>query len=238
MARWLAKRVLRGAAGVTAVSSYLAREVERQVGFDSAQIVVQPMPIDVARFERTSQGGGGVVTAGRLTNQKNIGLVVEAVARLGRAGREVPFTIIGDGPERSNLECMVQELGIAERTRFLGAVAPEDVPAAFGDADVLVFPARNEGFGLVAAEALMLGIPVVATQGGGGVTDIVPTAGGGRLVAAYDSGALALAIQELLDDPRSGELAAKAGLELKRRLAPDAVAAAFESIYRDALATH
>jgi glycosyltransferase involved in cell wall biosynthesis len=133
---------------------------------------------------------------------------------------------------------MVQELGIAERTSFLGAVAPEDVPAAFGDADVLVFPARNEGFGLVAAEALMLGIPVVATQGGGGVTDIVPTAGGGRLVAAYDSGALALAIQELLDDPRSGELAAKAGLELKRRLAPDAVAAAFESIYRDALATH
>jgi glycosyltransferase involved in cell wall biosynthesis len=238
MARFLAKRVLRGAAAVTAVSSYLAREVERQIGFDSEQIVVQPMPVDVARFNRTSQGGGGVVAVGRLTKQKNIDMVLEAVAQLGRTGRDVTLTVVGDGPERASLERRARELELIQQTRFLGAVTPEQVPEALGNADTLVFPASNEGFGLVAAEALMLGIPVVASQGGGGVTDIVPALGGGRLVSASHPEALASAIRELLDDPKSRELAVETGRRLKRRLAPDAVAQAFESVYQEALARH
>src|SRR5437870_4076303 len=69
-ARLLARRVLRGAAAVTAVSSFLAERVARAAGLDERSIVVQPMPADTRALTRTSRGGGGIVTVGRLSPQK------------------------------------------------------------------------------------------------------------------------------------------------------------------------
>ncbi len=231
LARFIARRVLRGAAAITAVSRYLAERAARVAGLEARAIVVQPMPADVGKFTRLSRGGGGVVTVGRLSEQKRIGLILEALAQLRRGGRALPLTIVGDGPERPVLERRAEELGIAASTRFLGRVAPEEIPGAIGDADVFAFPARGEGFGLAAAEALMLGVPVVAARDGGGVTDVVPAAGAGRLVPSGDASELARAIEELIRDPDNRRLAAEAGAALKRRLEPAAVAEVFESVY-------
>jgi glycosyltransferase involved in cell wall biosynthesis len=99
---------------------------------------------------------------------------------------------------------------------------------------VFAFPALGEGFGLVAAEALLCGVPVVAARDGGGVRDIVPETGGGRLVAPT-ADALAGAIAALAGDPDARRLAAQAGAALRRRLEPAAVAERFESLYRSAL---
>ncbi len=81
----------------------------------------------------------------------------------------------------------------------------------------------------------MLGIPVVATRAGGGVRDIVPPTGAGRLVSDGDAVAMASAIGEFLDSPDSRRLAAQTGAALRTRFAPSTVAGAFESIYRTAL---
>jgi glycosyltransferase involved in cell wall biosynthesis len=234
-ARHVARRVLQRAAAVTAVSSYLAERGARATGLDASRIVIQPMPIDSQAFTRTSAGGGGVVTLGRLTPQKRVHLVLEALARLRAAGRILPCTIVGDGPERANLERRARELGVAAQTRFVGAVPPEQVPSVLGDADVFAFPALGEGLGLAAAEALLLGIPVVAATDGGGVTDIVATRGAGRLVPPDDPAALAGALDELASDPESRRLAAEAGGALRRRVDPAAVAERFEIVYRQAL---
>ncbi len=235
LARFAARPVLRHAAAVTAVSSYLAERAAGITGLDPQRIVIQPMPVEVRQFSRTSRGGGGVVTVGRLSAQKQVGLVLEAVAQLRRGGRMLPLSIVGDGPERPALERRARELGIAPSTRFLGQVPPERIPDAIGDADVFAFPAEREGLGLAAAEALMLGVPVVASQSGGGVTDIVPDAGAGRLVPPGDAPALARAIEELIGDPQAKRRAAEAGAVLKRRLAPAAVAQGFESVYERVL---
>ncbi len=234
-ARLVARRVLGAAATVTAVSSYLAGRAARVAGLDASRIVVQPMPADVMAFTRTSRGGGGVVTVGRLTAQKRIGLVLEAVAQLRDAGRVLPLTIVGDGPERATLQRRAAELGIAAQTRFVGEVAPAQIPDVVDDADVFAFPARGEGFGLASAEALMLGVPVIATRDGGGVTDLVPASGAGRLIHAADPGELARAIDELIRNPESRRLAAEAGAVLRRRLDPAVVAERFESVYERAL---
>ncbi len=234
-ARWLARRVLHGAAAVTAVSSYLAERAARAVQLERERIIVQPMPIDTRPFARTSRGGGGVVTVGRLTPQKRIHLLLAAVAELRSTGRTPPLTIVGDGPERQALERRAADLGIAGQVRFVGEVPPARIPDAVGDADVFAFPAVGEGLGLAAAEALMLGIPVVAARDGGGVTDLVPARGAGRLVAPGNAGELARAIDELTRDADSRRLAAALGAELRRRLAPDAVARRFEEVYRQAL---
>lgn len=233
--RAVGRRVLRRAAAVTAVSAWLADRAVRAARLAPGSVVVQPMPADVDRLRRTSGGGGGVVTVGRLTAQKRVDLVIEAVAHLRRAGRRLSLTVIGDGPERGRLEALAAAAGIGETTRFLGAVAPERLPAALGDADVFAFAAVGEGFGLAAAEALTLGIPVVALRAGGGVTDIVPPTGGGRLVEQETPEALASAIGDVIADPQSRPCAAQAGEELRRRLHPDAVARTFERVYERAV---
>ncbi len=230
-ARALARRVLTSAVAVTAVSSFLAERAAAVAGLDPETVVVQPMPADLLRLSRLSAGGGGVITVGRLVAQKRIDLVLEAVARLAEQGRTVPLTIIGDGPLRSALEEHAERLGIAPATRFVGEVEPKELAAAIGDADVFAFPAVGEGLGLAAAEALILGIPVVATSAGGGVIDIVPTEGAGRVVAGDDPGAMARAIGELLDDPGARTLAAQAGATLREQFDPERVAQRFEGLY-------
>jgi glycosyltransferase involved in cell wall biosynthesis len=236
LARRVGRGVLQGATAVTAVSSYLAERGARATGLDAGRIVIQPMPVDTQAFTGAARvGGGGVVTVGRLTTQKRIDLVLQALARLRAAGRILPFTIVGDGPERANLERRARELGVADQTRFVGAVAPERVPALIAAADVFAFPAAREGLGLAAAEALMLGLPVVAAADGGGVTDVVPSRGGGRLVPPDDPAALARALDELMSDPESRRRAAELGAALRRRVEPAAVAERFEAVYRRAL---
>ncbi len=229
-ARLVGRRVLHGAAAVTAVSSYLAVRAARAVQLQPGRILVQPMPIDTQGFSRTSRGGGGIVTVGRLTSQKRIHLLLEALVELRARGRTLTLTIIGDGPARPALERRVAELGIASQVRFLGEVPPERVPDAVGDADVFVFPAVGEGLGLVAAEALLLGVPVVATRDGGGVTDIVPQTGAGRLVSP-DAREIARAIEQLISDPQSRRLAVATGAALRRRFEPAVVAERFEALY-------
>ncbi|UCD24480.1 MAG: glycosyltransferase [Gemmatimonadota bacterium] len=230
-ARRLARAVMRKASAITAVSSFLAERAAHVAGIESSQILVQPMPLDVELYSTTSSGGAGIVTVGRLVQQKRVALLLEAVARLHKSGTAVPLTVVGDGPERRSLEYHATQLGIHETTRFVGSVEPEQIPAAIGDADVFVFPAHDEGLGLAVAEALMLGVPVVAAKEGGGVADLVPASGAGRLIDGVTADKLAEAIQEVLRDASSRSAAAEHGAGLKRRLAPDAAAQVFEAVY-------
>ena len=234
-ARALARRVLRRAAAVTAVSSWLAERAAAATGLDPAAIVVQPMPLETAHLSRVSAGGDGIVTVGRLTEQKRVSLILDALVRLKHRGRHLSLGIVGDGPVRDALADRAAALGVAEQVRFAGRYAPANVAEVIGDADVFAFTALGEGFGLSAAEALALGVPVVAMEGGGGVTDVVPRTGPGRVVPDGDVEALATALDELSRSPEARRLAAELGARLKRQLAPAAVAERFESIYQTAI---
>lgn len=234
-ARRLARIVLRGASKVTAVSSYLAERAAAVADLDPQDVLVQPMPLDVDRYSKRSGGGGGVVIVGRITEQKNIAVILEAMAILKKLGRELKLKIVGDGPERRSLEYRANQLGIGGTTDFVGAVEPVQIPEAIGDADVLAFPAIGEGLGLVVAEALMLGVPVVAARQGGGVMDLLPSDRAGRVVDGHDAKQFAQAIEALLGDPAARDLAASSGEELRDRLSPSYVARVFESVYLEAL---
>jgi glycosyltransferase involved in cell wall biosynthesis len=127
-------------------------------------------------------------------------------------------------------------LGIAATTRFLGEVEPSQLSEAIGNADVFAFAAQAEGLGLAAAESFMLGIPVVATEAGGGVRDIVPTSGAGRVVPDGDPAGFSDAIAELLDDPSARAYAVEAGERLRERFDPAIVAEWFDRLYQEVLA--
>jgi glycosyltransferase involved in cell wall biosynthesis len=231
-ARTLARHVLGHAGAVTAVSPQVARRAAAAVGREPSAFVVQPMPVDTERFHRPSAGGGGIVGVGRLTEQKRFVSAVRAVARLHQAGRHVSLTLIGDGPERGALEAEATQLGVAGAVRFLGQVDPARLPAAIADADVFVLPAREEGLGLAAVEALLLGIPVIAAEDGGGLLDVVPRSGAGRVVPVDDADLFAAALSDLLN-PSARSLALAEGDRLRERFGAGHVAERFEGIYQE-----
>jgi glycogen(starch) synthase len=170
----------------------------------------------------------------RLTPQKRVHLAIEALVELRRMGPPRVLTIVGDGPERGALEALTRNLGVADAVSFRGAQPPAIVAQLLSEADLALFPARHEGFGLAAAEALMSGVPVVACMDGGGVLEVVPRDGAGR-VTEPDSTTIAEASRDLLQASGTKALAAIEGERWRQALSPAAVAETCERWYREAL---
>ncbi|MGH7500006.1 MAG: glycosyltransferase [Gemmatimonadales bacterium] len=233
VARALARPVFERARVVTAVSRELAGWVQGAVGRFIPPGQVHPMPVD-ARGYPWSTGGGGAVVVARLTTQKRVDLAIETVAFLASCGHDLPLTIVGDGPERAALERQVARLGIESFVQFAGAVPQSEIGGFLAHADVMLFPAQGEGFGLAAAEALMAGVPVVACWDGGGVLDVVPESGAGRLTLPSPE-AMSDAVLDLLHDPDHRALTRLVGESWRARLAPEHVAEICEGWYREAL---
>ncbi|MEA2664726.1 MAG: 1,2-diacylglycerol 3-alpha-glucosyltransferase [Candidatus Eremiobacteraeota bacterium] len=167
-----------------------------------APIAVVPSAIDVERFAagrrsalvRARLGAPGgeplALVVSRLGVEKNVELALDALARLP----ELRLAIVGEGPHRQALEERAQRLGVAGRVRFTGALARERLPDVYASVDAFVFPSTTDTQGLVLAEALAAGLPVVAAQSEAS-RDVLGE--GGRIVAA-DPAALAPALAEAI----------------------------------------
>jgi glycosyltransferase involved in cell wall biosynthesis len=137
-----------------------------------------------------------LVFVGELRHLKGADVLIEAIAHLGRAGRVVSATIIGEGDESNALRAQVGRLGLTGEVRFLG-----HVPArrAFSLGRLLVVPSRGESLPYVVIEAAAAGIPMLATNVGGVSEIFGPHAS--RLVPPDNPSALAEAIAEALQNP-------------------------------------
>lgn len=236
LARWVAAPVFRRARVVTTVSQALARDVHSILGRAIPDHCIQPMPAQVGGFSRWSAGGGGLIVIARLTPQKRVALAIRAVALLAARGQSVRLRIVGDGQERHELENLVGQLNLQSQVKFVGAAAPQEIPQLLDDSDAMVFPAVSEGFGLVAAEAFMAGVPVVVCRDGGGVLDLVPKEAAGRWAEPTPE-SLAEAIEQITRDQSARPAAQQLGQEWRNRLAPERVAEVCEQWYADAVRT-
>jgi glycosyltransferase involved in cell wall biosynthesis len=175
------------------------------------------------------------VVISHLTASKRVNLAVETVAVLASHGHDFPLTIVGDGPERSALEHRAARLGVSSLIRFVGAMSAAEARVYLERADVLLFTARGEGSARAAIEALVSGVPVVASWDGGAAVDIVPESGPGRLTLPSPE-ALADSVLDLQGDPDRLTMGRLVGESWRARLAPDNVAELCEGWYRNALA--
>jgi len=154
----------------------------RLEGVEQDRIAVCPPGIDVARFAAAAATpppaaeGHLVLSAGRLVWEKGHQDVLRAVAALrgglaGPARDDVRVLVVGDGPERARLRAYAADLGIADRVELRGAVAYEAMPAIYARAGCMVLASIptvhwEEQFGMVLAEAIAAGLPIVASTCG------------------------------------------------------------------------
>jgi glycosyltransferase involved in cell wall biosynthesis len=138
-----------------------------------------------------------LVHMGRLTEQKGQAYLLEALARLAR-DREATLTLLGDGPRRKALEAQAQALGIAHRVHFTGFLRPPY--AELAKHDLFAFPSLWEGMPVALAEAMALGLPVVAADCPHGPRDLIEDGVHGFLVPVGDVPALVARVQRLAAD--------------------------------------
>jgi len=174
--RLAAETLTRGfanAADAVIVPTPAMRERLRELGVE-ASIEVIATGIDLRRFsagERSGalraelgvgDGGRLLLFVSRLAKEKNVELLLEALAALH--DDSYVLAIAGDGPQRDALERYAMDLGIAARVRFLGAIERESLPQLYASADAFVFPSVSETQGIVLAEALAAGALVIGSE--------------------------------------------------------------------------
>lgn len=147
---------------------------------------------------------------------KGIRIFLEAMTKLPA---NVHALLVGDGDRRVIYESWAKEKGITDRCHFVGRLPREDVPTAYRTMDVFAFPStgRAEAFGLVAAEALACGVPVVASELPG-VRTVVLHEETGLIIPKNDVSALTSAIERLRTDASFRErLASRASRDASLR---------------------
>ncbi|MDR7521398.1 MAG: glycosyltransferase [Armatimonadota bacterium] len=182
-------------------------------GVDPAPWLARPLPPPAGAevgplIAGTAGGACTAVGVGRLTEQKDPVTLLEAWRRVPAPHRLV---LVGEGPLRPSLEALARQDGLAGRVAMLGA--RDDVPAILAGADLFVLASRWEGLPLAVLEAMMSGLPVVATAVDGLPEAVVPGETG-FLVPPQDPEALAGAVGRLVAD---AELRRRMGAAGRRR---------------------
>lgn len=194
----LLRRVWRRAAAVVANSQGLRDLAQR---FDpTVPIRVIPNGVDPQRFappEKRAWEPARLLFVGRLVYQKGLDVLLEALAGVP-ASLPWQLTLVGDGPYRPTLETLAAQRGLRERLTFAGWQPPERIPAFYQQANLFVFPSRDEGMPNAVLEAMASGLPVVATRIAGNEELITPEVG--VLVPKDDPAALREAFLRLLPD--------------------------------------
>lgn len=208
-----------------------SREIEELIGLrvGSVRTIHNGVP-DVEADSAPRLTAGPIVGAvGRLAFQKGFDVLLRAMRDVDNAS----VVIIGDGEDRGKLQALARRLGVADRTIWAGW--SDDVRSYVRSFDVFALPSRFEGFPLAVLEALLAEKPVVAADVGSVGEAVIPGETG-FLVPPDDAGALAAAIQQLLDDD---ELQRRMGARGRRlvldRFTAEHMAHSFSALYRELL---
>ena len=205
-----------------------------------ARVEVVPLGVDLTRFRPDATASDAfpqiarprIVFVGRLRHYKGLPLLAAALARLP----QVQLVVVGDGPERDNLEDALRALGCRDRAHLLGDLDDDRLVRLLqtADAAVLTSTSHAEAFGVAIAEAQACGVPAVTTEVGTGTAQTVADGISGRVVAPNDPAALVAALAWCLDPvaaaARRAAARAHAETKLDARRMTDAVVQVYEAL--------
>ena len=180
---WMAHRILGNADFLVANSQNSANLLIENWNVDAARVRVLHPGVDSSRFfpadrdESIREAFGWkdrtvVLTVGRLQKRKGHDVMISALPTIREAVPDILFAVIGDGDERSNIERLIVEHGVADQVQLLGEVDDETMISCYQQCDLFALANRQvgrdiEGFGMVLVEAQSCGRPVLAGASGG-----------------------------------------------------------------------
>ena len=233
----LARRWLKRAGAVQAISTRLAAELTRQ-GFPAERILVLPNAVDTARFRgraapRVPGAPFTAVFVGRLVPEKELGTLLEAWAAAFLAGDAARLRLVGGGPLEGPLRAQAARLGLSRQVEFLGH--RDRVEEVLADADVGVLPSRIEGLSNTLLEYMASELPALASRVSGSEDFVVPGRNG-WLFDVGDVTALAAALREAQSLPpeRLAVMGRQARADVEATASLDIVAGKLLSLYAGA----
>jgi glycosyltransferase involved in cell wall biosynthesis len=156
--------------------------------------------VDLSRFKPISTRifkKKTIISVGSLTKRKGHEYLLGAIAKVLEINRDIDFLIIGRGPEEANLKKLAEKLNILNNVTFIEYLSDDKLPLYYSSSEFFVLATLHEGFGIVLAEAMACGIPVVSTN----VAAVPEVVGdGGILIEPKNIDQLAGAMLKLLND--------------------------------------
>ncbi len=231
--KWL-RRVLPEADAIVAVTSSLKERIEKFPGVQPGRVFIVPNGIDCS-FWNTDPNfmpelrGPTVVTVGQLRHVKGQDVLLESWTRVLESHPDARLSIVGDGPDRADLERRAAELHIERSVRFEGQLEPKRIRSILRRARVFVLPSRSEAMPLALLEAMACGVPSVATRVGG-VPEILAN-GAGVMVEPEDPESLGRAVDLLLDEPGPARRFAATGIERARRYSEASMVESYRRLF-------
>jgi phosphatidyl-myo-inositol dimannoside synthase len=219
-ARW--ERLNTARADRVIVPSRYSASVAREVyGIPEAKLAIVPEPIDLAdwrrRFADAARPRAGrptILSVARMYPRKRLEDLLHAAAILRARIPDAQIRIVGEGPESARLHLLHQKLGLGDTVVLLGEVSRSRLAVEYTIAHCFCLPTVQEGFGLVFAEAMAAGLPVVACRAAA-VPEIVEDGRTGILVGQRNPAELAHALETLLVNEN---LRTEFGLAATRRI--------------------
>ncbi|QQG45478.1 MAG: glycosyltransferase [Candidatus Sungiibacteriota bacterium] len=254
---------------VTAISTYLLN-LARSYGYRGPGEIIHN-GVDAEKFRNDiranphsylRKSASTIITTSRLVPKNGIDILIRAMAEVKKAIPNVQCWIIGDGPERKNLELQAiprpqsgrdpgsKSLGTSYSPRsssggagklqadikFFGEIPHEKIPEYLHEADVFVRPSRSEGMGISFIEALAAGLPIIGTAVGG-ITDIIKDGATGLFVKVDDHLDLAAKIRFLLDEKILAQKMVEDGRRMiKERFLWDVIAQKYQNVFSQNIA--
>jgi glycosyltransferase involved in cell wall biosynthesis len=239
----LDRLILRGYARVVAVSEDVRQRLLKS-GVKANKVSMIRNGIDLRPFDRASAvvrhdlGRDAYQIVGlvaRLSMEKGVDIFVNAAARVLARCPDTKFVVAGDGPDRAELDTLIDKLGIREHVRMLGRC--DDMPALYASLDIMVSASRREGLPVAILEGMASRLPLVATAVGE-VPTVIQDGHTGVLVPAEDPESLAAVIIELLRDPTKRErIGSAARLLVEDEFSAERMTAEYLRVYEDTIAT-
>ncbi len=207
-------------------------------GVAASSITVLENGVDIERFRVLPPEFNGTIRVGAVANLRTIKCLdrlVRSAAELLQRHPNLQFEIAGEGPQRGELEKLIQDLRIAERFHLLGAIL--NVPGFLASLDIAVLCSKSEGMSNALLEYMAAGRAIVATRVGA-AEQLIRNGQDGLLIEPNDDAALTDAIAQLIESPegarRFGASAQRRAVESFSRMA---MRRRFEEFYHGLLAT-
>ncbi|TVP57548.1 MAG: glycosyltransferase [Halomonadaceae bacterium] len=246
IAHWLTRRFANRCNGII-VPTNSSEEYLHQIGVTTPTFV-QPTGVDYERFQRVDQGAlntlrqslgltneAVLITVARLSNEKNLDFIIDAIHRLRHlTPRVFRWLLVGDGQERQRLQQRIHQLQLQEHITLVGAVPPDTIANWYHLGDLFLFASRAETQGMVILEAMAAGLPVVAVRSSG-IDDVILQGNNGFKTPQRLDAWCARVVQLLDDEPLRQTLADNAR-EFGSQHSVAAFAANIKTIYARVLA--